>query len=321
MFSSAFKKIYFITLVLIIVSLFLLEFLLRVYGLGDPIIYGTNLSYRYFPLPNQSVNRLRGSNIKINDKSLRATLEWDNDNKNKILFFGDSVTYGGSYIDNKEIFSELVCYNLNAKNKKKYLCGNAGVNAYGVDNIKNRILYGEVQNQEWTVVTLFSEDGYRSLQNISAIPAFLNKPKLFPAIQECFLHITWRADILLRNNYFFNASNIQKKENFIYFYEESFKNLNEVLIGNSERGKKILVVFHPSKQEVLSGKQSEEYLLMKNVFQRTKSTKLLFLDMFPILKTSYPSDLYYDDVHLDRKGHLIYAEKISRIINNYDKYN
>ena len=109
MFSSAFKKIYFITLVLIIVSLFLLEFLLRVYGLGDPIIYGTNLSYRYFPLPNQSVNRLRGSNIKINDKSLRATLEWDNDNKNKILFFGDSVTYGGSYIDNKEILSTSQC--------------------------------------------------------------------------------------------------------------------------------------------------------------------------------------------------------------------
>ena len=319
MFLSGFKKIYFITFILIIVSLFLLEFLLRIYGLGDPIIYSTNLSYRYFPSPNQSVNRLRGSNIKINDKGLRATLEWDNNNENKILFFGDSVTYGGSYIDNEEIFSELVCYNLNKKNKKKYLCGNAGVNAYGIDNIKNRILYGEVQDQEWIVVTLFSEDGYRSLQNISAIPAFLSKPKLFPAIQECFLHIIWRADILLRNNYFFNASDIQKRENFFFHYEESFKNLNEVLIVNSEKGKKILVVFHPSKQEILSGKQSEEYLLMKNVFQRTKSTKLLFLDMFPIIKTSYSSDLYYDDVHLDRKGHLIFAEKISMIISKYDK--
>jgi hypothetical protein len=115
-----FKKLYYfiILLIIIVFCIFLLEFLLRIYGLGDPVIYKTDLSYGYAPLPNQSVLRLNKSKITINKKGLRATQEWDNQNSNKVLFFGDSVTYGGSYIDDKKIFSELTCSNLNQIEKK-----------------------------------------------------------------------------------------------------------------------------------------------------------------------------------------------------------
>jgi hypothetical protein len=248
------KKSYYliILLVIIIFSIFLLEFLLKIYGLGDPVIYKTNLSYRYAPSPNQSVTRLNKSKVTINNKSLRATQEWDSKNLNKILFFGDSVTYGGSYIDDKEIFSELVCHNLNQVNKKKYLCGNAGVNAYGVDNIKNRILYGEIQDAEWIVVTLIEADGFRSLQDVMSIPAFLDKPRIFPAIQEIFLHLTWKINIFLRSGYsYYNSNQTKKITNSINIFQESFRSLNNTLINESTKGKKILVVFHPSKESVL----------------------------------------------------------------------
>ena len=313
------KKIFHLLLVLIVflISLFLLEFLLRVYGLGDPVIYKTNLSYRYAPSPNQSVVRYKKSKVTINQESLRATLEWDNNNQNKILFFGDSVTYGGSYLDNKEIFSELTCHNLNLISKNNYLCGNAGVNAYGVDNIINRISHGEVQNEEWIIVTLITDDGFRSLQDILAIPAFLDKPKLFPAIQECLLHIIWRANNILRDNYFADISKNYKEDHSLYFYQLSFKNLNNVLINYLIKGKKILVIFHPSKQEILVGKQSKEYLLMKDVFQQSKSG-LLFLDMFPIIQSFSSSDIYFDDIHLNKKGHILFSEKILEIIMKYN---
>ena len=45
------------------------------------------------------------------------------------------MTYGGSYIDDKETFAHLVCENINDTN---YICGNAGVNAYGIFNIVYR---------------------------------------------------------------------------------------------------------------------------------------------------------------------------------------
>ena len=318
--SSFFKKVYsgIIFLTIFILSVFFLEFLLKMYGLGEPIIYETNPTYRYAPKANQSVVRLNKSKVTINNKGLRATQKWDSKNLNKILFFGDSVTYGGSYIDDKEIFSEKVCSNLNKVNKIKYLCGNAGVNAFGVENIKNRILHGEVKDAEWMVITLIEENGFRSLQNVMSIPAFLDKPRFFPAIQEICLYLTWKINVFLRSGYTYNNTTQTKKiTNFINIFQESFRSLNNTLIKESAKGKKILVVFHPSKESILSGVESEEYKLMKNIFNEEKS-KLLFLDMFSIIKSSSSSNLYYDSVHLDKNGHLLFAEKISRIISTYD---
>ena len=316
--SSYFKKFYFTLffLIILILSIFFLELLLKMYGLGNPIIYETNYSYGYSLKASQSVVRLNKSKITINKKNLRATLEWDNKKSNKILFLGDSVTYGGSYIDDKEIFSELVCSNL--KNKKKYLCGNAGVNAYGVDNIKNRILYGEIQDAEWIVVTLIEADGFRSFQNVLSIPAFLETPRILPALQEIFLHLTWKVNIFLRSGYSYNnLSQTKKITDSINVFQDSFRSLNNTLINESIKGKKILVVFHPYKENVLSGIESAEYKLMKNIFKEEKS-KILFLDMFPVIKSSYSTKLYYDHAHLDKKGHSLFAEKISEIISKYD---
>jgi lysophospholipase L1-like esterase len=312
MLFSNIKKKYYYYIIIVILIVLLFEFLLKFYGLGNPIIYKTNLSYRYAPIPNQSVDRFNGSKVTINSDGLRATQEWNSTNKNKILFFGDSVTYGGSYIDDKETFSELTCNILKKNNKNNHLCGNAGVNAYGIDNISNRILYGEVQDQQWTVVILNAEDGFRSLQNILAIPAFLNKPRIFPAIQELFLHITWKTASILRGGYKFNYKN-----NFNFFFQESFSNLNNILINQTQKGKKVLVVFHASKEEIINNKESKERLLMKNILQ-SKISELLFLDIFPIINQSNGSNFYYDDIHLNKNGHIFFAEQISKMIHEHN---
>lgn len=308
------KKKYYYYIIIVILIVLLFEFLLKFIGLGKPIIYKTNLSYRYAPMPNQSVDRFNGSKVTINSAGLRATQEWNIVNNNKILFFGDSVTYGGSYIDDKEIFSEITCRILKENSNKNYLCGNSGVNGYGIENIKNRILHGEVQDQQWTVVILNAEDGFRSLQNILAMPAFLDKPRIFPGIQELFLHLSWKTTNMLRgSNKFNNSKNIN---NFIFF-QESFINLNNVLISQSKKKKKTLIVFHASRDEIINKKESKERLMMKSIFQ-SKSTDLLFLDIFPVIIQSNSSDFYHDDTHLNKKGHIFFAEQISKIINISD---
>ena len=56
----------------------------------------------------------------------------------RILFFGDSVTYGGSLVNNEDLFTEKVCNKLN-KNNKKFECGNYGTNGYSLFSIIRRI--------------------------------------------------------------------------------------------------------------------------------------------------------------------------------------
>ena len=86
----------------------LTEFILRVIGFGEPVLLQNNGNY--ILKPNQEVKRFKGSKVKINKYGMRTNYKWsDNKNLNKIIFFGDSVTFGGSYVDNLNLFSEKFC--------------------------------------------------------------------------------------------------------------------------------------------------------------------------------------------------------------------
>ena len=113
-----------------------LELSLRYFGFGDPIIYHS-LQNNYYPKSNQNNTRYKGAKIKINQLGMRTNSDWtDLSNKKKIIFFGDSVTYGGSYIDNKDLFSQRVCDDF----FQNAICGNYGVNGYNIENIHLRIV-------------------------------------------------------------------------------------------------------------------------------------------------------------------------------------
>ena len=87
-------------------------FLQKKFGLGKPLIYKNSKFYGYDIKPNQKLVR-RGNKIIINNMGMRSNSDWKNDRKNKIIFFGDSVTYGGSVVSNDDLFSEKICIKLN----------------------------------------------------------------------------------------------------------------------------------------------------------------------------------------------------------------
>ena len=107
------KMIVIILLCFSLISLILVElYLQKIVGLGNPVIYDSSPLYGFRPLPNKEYSRFYGAKIKFNNLSLRANNDWDENPDNKILFLGDSETYGGSYNDNKELFSHLAVKSL-----------------------------------------------------------------------------------------------------------------------------------------------------------------------------------------------------------------
>src|SRR5690349_17561288 len=127
--------------VLLLVIVGMAEIAARYVGLCNPVVYYTNASYRYAPMPNQSAVRLRGARVTVDSAGLRGTEDCSTPADSKILFIGDSVTWGGSYIDDKDTFAVGVCDRLEQSTGKRFVCGNAGVNAYGTDNMAARVLY------------------------------------------------------------------------------------------------------------------------------------------------------------------------------------
>src|SRR3990167_5186623 len=123
--NNMFKRHKIITLcfglfIIFLVLFIILELTLKyVVGLGDPVLYRSYPLYGYRLLPDQELKRFHGSAINVNNLGLRADVDWDNNIENKILFLGDSVTYGGSYISNDELFSSLAIKYVNG-----YVSGN-----------------------------------------------------------------------------------------------------------------------------------------------------------------------------------------------------
>ena len=114
------KKI-FIIIVVFLVSLKVVDIIfVKFVGLGNPLIYRHSKIYGYDIKPNQKILR-RGKSVTINDFGMRSLKNWSDQYEKKLLFFGDSVTFGGSIVNDEDTFSEKICKKIK---DIKTICGN-----------------------------------------------------------------------------------------------------------------------------------------------------------------------------------------------------
>ena len=301
------KKILILIISVFSISL-IIEFSLRIYGLGNPIVYEKSLYWGYSPKPNQTTSRFKNSKITINEYGVRSK---------KIekkffdfLFFGDSVTYGGSYIDDDETFSSIVCNNLNrSRNKKDLTCGNAGVNAYGIKNIIPRINYlkDKYPNNK-IIITVITGNFLRNFSQIESLPYFTKRNDyLFKASVEL---IAFSLDLVRKsiryksNNFFSGKYAVYNKYEFIdaadtlqSYYYKNIKNNN------------ILIIWSPSLNNFENGLSD----LDKELIDKLDIFKDDFVNMYNEINSrniNYKK-IFYDQIHLNKYGHQIYGKIIA----------
>lgn len=301
------KKIFYLISVILIILIptTVTEIYLKYVGLGDPIIYDPNFVYGYAPRINQKKNRLKNSTVTINDIGLRTIYNWkENEDKKKIIFFGDSVTYGGSYIDDKETFSHLTCEHLNDIN---YLCGNAGVNAYGIHNIVYRSRYDtRITDDNLRIFILVPDDFYRGLQDHNTAHFFMKENNfLFPAIFEAINFISSKYNI--RNFISKNSDSITNKNKYSLI-DESIKILNSEIIRLTKDKKKVLIFFSNSKSNT-----SINDLILKKINNQIDHEIINFSNILT-------EEMFEDETHYNKMGHKTIALFISKkIIENFNK--
>src|SRR5690349_15399357 len=105
------------------------------FGLGSPAIYRLDPDCSYLPVANQHVRRF-GSRNDINAYGMRSpdfpatkpagTL--------RVLFLGDSVTFGTTHVDQSEIFTSLLAAELPARLGRPVEVLNASTGGWAVSN-------------------------------------------------------------------------------------------------------------------------------------------------------------------------------------------
>ena len=239
------------------------------------------------------MTRFKGAKVTINEFGMRAIHNWkDENNKYKILFYGDSVTFGGSYIDNEDLFSEKLC-----KLIKNSLCGNFGVNGYQLHNLNLRIQETLKKINLNHLIIVVSDTFLSGKSNFNDFPFYEKFDyNLFRSSSEILNHILFKYD--LKNNYHNDqTNNISIK----------LTDLNDLINTLSSTKINIDVFILPSIEN-LNQNYNKKHFLEKTHFKNLKVHNM-YAD---IKKISY-NDYYFDNSHLNKKGHDYFSEMI------YDK--
>lgn len=281
-------------------GLYLLEKLASSFGLGKPILYQSHPIYGYRPLPNQTVARNKNCIIKTNNLALRAEEDWnEKEIENKVLFLGDSVTYGGSYINNRDLFSQVA-----VKPFSNLIAGNGGVNAWGVENV--HALVKELQfYPAKTIVSTFPEcDFSRGLMRIGGQAFWVKAPRY--ALEELAQYFIY---ILHNKKYRINAfaeMSIAEKQQVLRYAVRHLKEMDDFLKSQNRHH---LIYISPTLLQTLGEEEACPYL--KALFAEYDLPVIYIQERLPKLSKTEYKTLYHDNVHLSKEGHALWGEIIS----------
>jgi hypothetical protein len=270
----------------------------RLTGLGAPVLFYQHPAFGYRLKPNQETWRFGGAHFKINNLGLRADSDWDAKTKDKVLFLGDSVTYGGNHISNEDLFSAVA-----VKGFSGLRGGNAGIPNWGVENVYGLVVQEKFLPAATYVTTFIEDDFYRGLTNGR------NKPWI--KYEAPALALEELADFVW-HKYFTNVQEQNRREREgvpeavrVETAARKLKAMDEVLKG---AGYAHLIFISPTRQQVLNIKPRDA--AVSAAIDRHAIHAIYLLDKPRIAAASAEEkrSWYLDNDHLTPEGHAVWGE-------------
>jgi len=109
-----------------------LEFAARALGAGDPILYYNASEGGMRPLPDQRITRGQDKYVTVDSNGFRSAAT--DTSAMKILYLGDSVTWGGTKIDDSDTFAARTSLLIGEELGKTVYSMNAAVNGHSLMN-------------------------------------------------------------------------------------------------------------------------------------------------------------------------------------------
>ena len=296
---------------LAVLGVVIAEGTLRVKGFGKPILYVADPQIGFYPKPNQ-VTKRQGGLIEINAFGMRAP-QYSREKPEgvfRVLMLGDSTLYGGSYVDQSELYSRRVEEHLrNAAAGRRVEVLAMGVNAWGPFHGLGYVEKFGTFDADLAIIALPTGDIYRPLYGLEAVP-FLSAqtpPRL--ALEEVANHLAWR----LRTKQIGPLSPDQLKWHSEHGLQ-AYARLARLL---SERGAEVMFEILPSETAAVGDVDPRERRDAERIEARVRSAGAF--------RVAYPAGffrnakgrLYHDGVHLHVDGHRLYAEYLRDRITRF----
>jgi hypothetical protein len=269
-------------------------------GLGRPVLFQAHPSYGYRLQPNQETWRFGGAHFRINNLGLRASDDWDPGIRDKVLFLGDSVTYGGNHISNHELFSEVAVQGLPGLRS-----GNAGIPNWGVENVYGLVVQERFLPASVYVTTFIEDDFYRGLSPGRNRPWIKYQTPYF-ALQEL-------ADFVW-HKYFMNTAEFNRREREGVPEEARLETAARKLKAMDEflkaAGHTHLIFISPTRQQVLDERPRDPRVQAQLEKHGVEVVYLLDKPRIAAASRDEKRSWYQDNDHLTPKGHAVWGELI-----------
>jgi hypothetical protein len=214
----------------------------------------------------------------------------------RIVVFGDSVPYGGSYIDQEDVFCSVAQNQLNRSGDQKFEILNAGVNAWGPQNVFRYIQKVTAFHADMVVVYFPWVDLRRGLSNFHIVPFWENGPQF--AVSEFFRHGVWAVFGMLSRRWkgssaFHNVADLEENLNALVGIK-NYCDINGIAV----------FFFWSPERDVLLGAAPDSYATDRHkLYERIPAHSIV--DMTPVFSSEKEaSRLYVDSCHYSREGHL-----------------
>lgn len=279
-----------------------------VLGLGTPPIYITDRDYEYLLKPGQDLRRF-GNHIVVNQWGMRAPdfpATKTAPDELRVMVFGDSVVNGGSQIDHSELSTTLLQQALQKDLKRPVTVGNISAGSWGPGNWLAFARRHGFFGADVVLLVLGSGD---VADNPTFSPLDTNHPDATPvlALQEAvvrylprFLPVLAPAQEAATRDNGPTQADIQRGLNDLAAFLDMAR----------AEGRRVIVIHHPDRQELLDGRNLDGFSLIRD---RVATTGVGWLELAPIFRGD-GARLYRDAIHHTEQGQAVMASSLERTV-------
>ena len=277
-------------------------------GLGNPVLYQADAASGYVPVPNQHLRRFFCRN-DINSFSMRSpeVLPHKPAGCLRLMFLGDSVTYGTTHVDQSKIFTSLVARDLPSHLHRPVEVLNASTGAWAVENEWGYLRSRGAFDSDWVIFVLNTGDLTQPFTN----PDFSNTsgyPDHRPPFATYELWVRYAAPRLLHRAAQVDAGAQASADADLQQTTKVLSALSDARSFTAAHGAQFAIVYSPAHGSQWTTTPYLQGFKMLEVW--VEQNNVPFLDLTPYYAAHPDPEIYQDGIHLNESGNRIVKDAL-----------
>lgn len=291
----------------VVLLLVFAELVLRFcFGFCDAVLYQESDRYEYIAQPNQDRWRF-GARIRFNSCSQRS--EEPDSTRRKILGLGDSVLFGGAWMDQDSLATTLFTDETGVQ-MLNISCG-----SWGPDNCYEYLMENGTFDAEAMVLVCSSHDAFDGMSFVPVVGMWPNYPRqqykcaIWELIDRYAVPRIRMA--IAKREYLDPDAQVEKKarnrqvvQKSVYFVR-GFDNLKHVA---DSLDIPLYIYLHAERGEVADGEYNDMGQMIINWADSAG------VDLIHGINEGEAADMYHDAIHLNEKGQRHLASVLERTV-------